>query len=57
MCPAWYQYMSNIFARFQDAYNNDSYEVIIIFCDTDKYPYREYSQVKKKINNFFFCDN
>lgn len=44
---------SNIFARFQDAYNNDSYEVIIIFCDTDKYPYREYSQVKKKINNFF----
>lgn len=44
---------SNLFARFQDAYNNDSYEVILIFCDTDKYPYREYSQVKKKINDFF----
>ena len=44
---------SNIFARYQDAYNNDSYEMIIIFCDTDKYPYREYSQLKTKLNNFF----
>jgi hypothetical protein len=44
---------SNIFARFQDAYNNDNYEVIIIFCDTDKYPYKEYTQVKRKINDFF----
>ena len=44
---------SNIFARFQDVYQNDKYEVILIFCDTDKTPYREYNQTKKKINNFF----
>ena len=44
---------SRIFARFQDAYNKDSYEMIIIFCDTDKKPFREYSQLKKKVNEFF----
>ncbi len=44
---------SNVFARYQDAYNNDAYEMIIIFCDTDKYPYREYALLKKKLNDFF----
>lgn len=44
---------SNIFARFQDAYSKDCYEIVIIFCDTDKKPYREYSQLKKKVNDFF----
>ena len=43
---------SNIFARYQDAYNNDAYEVILVFCDTDKAPYREYSLIKSKINGF-----
>lgn len=43
---------SNIFPRYQDAYNNDSYEVVLVFCDTDKAPYREYSLIKNKINNF-----
>lgn len=43
---------SNIFACYQDAYNNDRYEVILIFCDTDKKPFREYKQIKKKINDF-----
>ena len=43
---------SNIPAKFQDAFQNDKYELILVFCDTDKAPYREYSQVKKKINSF-----
>ncbi len=43
---------SNIPARFQDAYQNNIYELILIFCDTDKAPYREYSKVKSKINTF-----
>lgn len=43
---------SNIPARFQDAYQNNRYELILVFCDTDKYPYREYSLIKKKINSF-----
>ena len=43
---------SNIPARFQADYQNDAYEIILIFCDTDKAPYREYKQVKYKINKF-----
>ena len=43
---------SNIPARFQDAYQNDRDEIILIFCDTDKAPYKEYANVKRKINEF-----
>lgn len=43
---------SNIPARFEDAYHNNQYEIILVFCDTDKEPYREYSLTKKKINLF-----
>ncbi len=43
---------SNIAAKFQDAFQNDRYDVILVFCDTDKAPYREYVQIKKKINSF-----
>ncbi len=44
---------SNVFARFQDAYSKDSYELIIIFCDTDKEPYKQYKLLKQKLNGFF----
>lgn len=43
---------SSIPARFQNEFQNDRYEIILIFCDTDKEPYREYAQVKDKINKF-----
>ncbi len=43
---------SNIPARFQNEFQNDRYEIILVFSDTDKEPYREYSQVKEKINRF-----
>ena len=43
---------SNIPARFQDVYQNDIYEIILIFCDTDKKPFREYKIIKRKINKF-----
>ena len=43
---------SNIFPRYQNEYNNNSYSAILVFCDTDKAPYREYAQIKKKINEF-----
>ena len=41
---------SSIPATFQNEYQNDRYELILIFCDTDKLPYREYSLIKQKIN-------
>lgn len=44
---------SNIPAQFQDAFQNDRYDLILVFCDTDKAPYREYSLVKGKINRLF----
>ena len=43
---------SNIFPRYQNEYNNNSYSAILVFCDTDKAPHREYAQVKRKINEF-----
>ena len=43
---------SNIPAHFQYAYQNNRYEIILVFCDTDKAPYREYSKIKMKINSF-----
>ena len=43
---------SNIPSRFQNEFQNNSYEIILVFCDTDKEPYREYVQVKAKINRF-----
>lgn len=48
---------SNIPARYQDAFQNNKYELVIIFCDTDKSPYKEYSLVKEKINLFHGKEN
>ncbi|MDP4180470.1 MAG: hypothetical protein Q8942_05180 [Bacillota bacterium] len=42
----------NIPARYQDAYQSDSYDIVLIFCDTDKKPYHDYELIKQKINNF-----
>ena len=39
---------SNIPARYQNEFQNENYELILIFCDTDKAPHREYSLIKKK---------
>lgn len=47
----------NIFARYQDAYQNDTYEFIFVFCDTDRKPYEQYSDIKKKINDFHDNNN
>ena len=47
----------NIPARYQDSYQNGSYEVVLIFCDTDKKPYEQYEDIKRKINEFHGIDN
>ena len=38
-------------ARYNDAYVNSSYDIVLIFCDTDQKPYEDYTTIKKKINN------
>ncbi len=42
----------NIPARYQDRYQNGSYEVVLVFCDTEKKPYEQYDDIKRKINEF-----
>lgn len=47
----------NIPARYQDRYQSDSYDVVLVFCDTEKKPYEQYSDIKRKINEFHGVDN
>lgn len=42
----------NIPARYQDRYQNGSYDIVFVFCDTDKKPYEQYIDIKRKINEF-----
>lgn len=42
----------NISARYQDSYQNGSYELVLVFCDTEKKPYKQYEDIKRKINEF-----
>lgn len=43
---------SNIPALYANIFQNNSYEAVLVFCDTDKSPFREYSLIKKKISQF-----
>ena len=47
----------NIPARYQDRYQNGSYEVVLVFCDTERKPYEQYDDIKRKINDFHGVDN
>ncbi len=42
----------NIPAIYQDKYQNGSYEIVVVFCDTDGNPYEQYETIKDKINKF-----
>lgn len=46
----------NIPARYQDRYQNGTYDVVFIFCDTEKKPYEQYEDIKRKINEFHGVD-
>lgn len=47
----------NIPARYQDRYQNGSYDLVLIFCDTEKKPHEQYSDIKRKINEFHGVDH
>lgn len=47
----------NIPARYQDRYQNGSFEIVLVFCDTEKKPYEQYEDIKRKINEFHGVDN
>ena len=47
----------NIPARYQDRYQNGTYELVLVFCDTEKKPHEQYIDIKRKINEFHGVDN
>lgn len=47
----------NIPARYQDRYQNGADELVLVFCDTEKKPYEQYEDIKRKINEFHGVDN
>lgn len=47
----------NIPARYQDRYQNSSYDLVLVFCDTEKKPYEQYVDIKRKINEFHGVNN
>lgn len=42
----------NLVERYQYFYSNDSFDLVLIFCDTDNKPSETYYDIKKKIDNF-----
>ena len=47
----------NIPARYQFLINKDAYELVLVFCDTDRAPYAQYQGVKVKINAMHEAEN
>lgn len=47
----------NIAARYQDRYQNGSYELVLVFCDTERKPHEQYEEIKRKINEFHGIEN
>lgn len=43
----------NISARYQDRYQSDNYDVVFVFCDTDRRPEGDFERIRNKINNIF----
>jgi hypothetical protein len=44
--------IDNIFPIYQNEYQNDNYDLVLIYCDTEVYPYLQYKKLLENINNF-----
>ena len=47
----------NIPARYQDKYRNGAFDLVLVFCDTDRKPYEQCVDIKRKINEFHGVEN
>lgn len=47
----------NISARYQDRYQSDNYDIVLVLCDTDRKPHHDFERIRKKINDIFGIDN
>jgi hypothetical protein len=46
----------NLSARYQDRYQSDEYDIVLLFCDTDRAPHKDFELIKRKINELFGKD-
>lgn len=44
--------INNIASIYIARYQSNSYDVVLVFCDTDKYPYIKYNEIKQSIDKF-----
>ena len=45
--------IGNVFSRYQELYQSNSYHLVLIFCDTDKVSRSAYLELKEKINKYY----
>ena len=50
-------YSGNISARYQDRYQSDNYDIVLVLCDTDRKPHHDFELIRRKINDIFGIDN
>ena len=43
---------SNIASLYESIFQNDSYEIVLVFCDTDRAPHKQYKLLKDKLCKF-----
>lgn len=48
--------INNVYNRYTDKYQSNSYDLVLVFCDTDKRPSEKYKEIKQKINDFHGVD-
>ena len=46
----------NILPRYTEKYQSNSYDLVLIFCDTDRGPSEKYKDLKKRINELHDAD-
>lgn len=44
--------INNISNIYQTRYQSDTYDLVLVFCDTDKLPSKRYREIKSEINEF-----
>ena len=44
--------INNIADIYISKYQSNSYDLVLVFCDTDKSPYHRYNAIKQEINDF-----
>lgn len=44
--------IDNVAAIYEYYYSNGNYKLVVVFCDTEKYPYEQFLLLKQKINDF-----